>query len=348
VSGVLCRSDAPDRVAFDQAFAALPERVREDPWRVGLLPAQVWRGFLDMPAPFPAEFWLAADGAGRVGASVSQVHAGSGYVGFYELDLRRPDWARVSRALLDAATAWLSTQGVVKAFGPVCFNTWFPYRFRTDDHPERFAWEPVNPLEYPASFEANGFGVDTAYKSEANASLEEVARATESAHERALAAGYTFRPLDPARLVEQEIPLLHEISTQAFAGEAYLLEPISLEAFQGLYVPIASKADLSMACFALDPAGAPVGFFFGFPDRSEREAYVVGKSTAVLPRARGNGLSNAMWHLATRRGVDLGIERAIIGMVRVGAQSESYAKKGALLWRHDYALYGKDLEGAAT
>ena len=65
------------------------------------------------------------------------------------------------------------------------------------------------------------------------------------------------------------------------------------------------------------------------------------KSLAVVPDARGKGLSNALLSLAVRDSLRMGAEHGIAALVRSGIQSELYARKGNFLWRHDYGLWEK-------
>jgi GNAT superfamily N-acetyltransferase len=257
-------------------------------------------------------------------------------VGFFEVD---PRFESVASDLLDAASEWLSSRGCARAVGPLALNTWFPYRFRVDSESEHhFPWEPINPPAYPGLFARAGFTEVQGYHSVATAGLAAYAEKTRPAYEKAAASGFTFRPFDGAKLMEREVPLLHEISLKGFADN-YLYEPIPLAAFRELYVPIANKMDFSYAFFVLSPEGKEVGFFFGFL----QEDAVVLKSVTVLPEYRGFGLSNALSHLIAKRGVEHGATKYISALVRSGAQSESYGKKGETLWVHRYALYEKPL-----
>jgi hypothetical protein len=157
---------------------------------------------------------------------------------------------------------------------------------------------------------------------------------TREAHERALAQGYRFREFKADGFLESEVPRLHAISMEAFKDNL-LFEPIPLEIFRSLYLPMAKQLVPSLTCFALDPAGREVGFFFCFPDGE----YLVMKSVGVLPEARGRGLSNATLHQILSTGAARQLEKAITALVRSGARSESYAKKATALWKHEYALF---------
>lgn len=350
-------SETTDRDGFIARFAQAQDELRHDPFRVGLLPAPVARGFLKMPLPFPAEFWLVQDGertVGRIGANVSSLRwdgQATACAGFFECDPSRGD---VAKALLDAAASWAASHGARRLLGPMNFNTWFPYRFKVkaagtggananDDR--QYAWEPVNPPEYPAFFESMGFRAIEHYHSVGTRSTRDIFEGTRAAFERAAGLGYTMRKFDSAHLLDREVPILHRISMAGFADN-FLFEPIPEEFFRELYVPIANKVDVSLARFVLDPAGKEVGFCFAFADRADSGAdqgQLVIKSIAVLPEARGRGLSNAFVHDCCREALTRGLDVFVSALMRSGAQSESYSRKGQEVWRHEYALFGKEI-----
>lgn len=351
-------AEASKAADFVDRFARVPGEVRRDPYRVGLLPENVWRNFLLQPTPFAREFWLACDDErdagriasraasrviGRIGASLSAVHAGAGAIGFFELDVEHPRAEEAGLKLLNVACDWLKARQARVAHGPMNYNTWFPYRFRleSEERPSglQFAWEPVNPPRSVEIFLKSGFSRLEEYHSQGHAGLDAFAAATRPAYERALAKGYSFRSFDASRALEVDVPALYEISMVGFKDN-FLFEPIPFEAFRDLYVPIVTKMDLSLSHMAFDERGKAVAFFFCFED----QGYVVYKSVAVDPVARGQGLSNAVAHLAAEVGLKRGLTKMITALVKIGAQSESYARKVRLLWEHKYVLLTKDLE----
>lgn len=337
------RSAAQDRAAFSVAFAEAQDHLRSGPYRVGVLPVALGRRFAELPLPFPAEFWIAAgpggEPLGRICASLSPFYAGTGYLGLFEA--ASPEAARL---LLDQAERWLALQGATRIFGPVAFNTWFPYRLRLPEPAQlddglHFAWEPLNPPEYPEYFEQAGYSVAETYQTLGIGALEGMLERSRADYERALSLGYKIRPMERAHLLDGQLPILHRISMESFSKN-FLFEPIPLEIFRELYVPLADKADLSLACFILGPEGKELGFTFNFPDSE----YIVLKTFAVLPEARGLGLSNALMHSALAEAQARGIRKTISALVKTGLQSESYTKAEAPIWSHEYALYRKDIQ----
>lgn len=325
-----------------EGFARLPAETRREPHRTGLLPSEVWKGFVMMPTPFPKEFWVATDEDrvfGRIGASVSPMRPGEGAIGFFEIDLSHPRADEAARELLSAAEAWLRSKGAVKAHGPMNFNTWFPYRFREGTPVERFSWEPENPPEFLACFERAGYRVLERYHSQGHEGLADFTEKLRGSFDKASAAGFTFRSFDSSRVMEQEVPILYDISMEGFR-ENFLFEPIPYQAVQALYVPIAGKLDLGLSVIASHPEHGNVGFFFAFQDRD----YAVFKTIAMKYAARGKGVSNAMMYLSASRALERGLTKLITAMVKSGAQSESYGKKARLLWENRYVLLTKDLK----
>lgn len=335
-------SPATDRFSTD--FCELPGRVRQGRYRAGLLPPETWRLFLSAPFPFAHEFWLCYHEdrpVGRIGANVSATYPDTGFFGFFELELK-PGYPDTADALLRSACDWLRAQRVKQIIGPIDFSTWFPYRFRLDDRDERiFAWEPVNPPEYAGMLETTGFEIADQYSSTAFGDLAAVSDRLEPAYRSALDAGYSFREFGRTR-IDADLPALYRISLDAFRDN-YLFEPISEDLFARLYVNIADKEKDNASWFVVDPAGEEVGFLYAFVDQCRQaghtETAVVLKSAAVVPDARGRALSNALICLGIRDGLRLGADYAISALVRSGIQSESYARKGGFLWRHDYGLW---------
>ncbi len=122
----------------------------------------------------------------------------------------------------------------------------------------------------------------------------------------------------------------------------FLFEPVPLEYFKEFYVPLAKKENLEYAFFAVSPSGEDVGYIFNFVEKD----YFITKTVGVDPIARGQGLSNAMMHMALCKALPRGIEKTISALMSSGNQSESYGKKQKTLWRHEYTLYKKDLENS--
>ncbi len=302
--------------------------------RLGVGPRAFWGRFLDLAPQGMAEFWVAFENGapvGRVGASRLPSYPETGAIGFFEAPNET-----VAAALLNAAETWLKERGVKTAVGPMALNTWFGYRFRTDDHALKFPWEPNNPKEYPEYFVKLGYQEAEAYHSPAAEGLSAYAERTYETLKRLSSEGFRFRPFDGAKFLEKEVPILYELSQAAFKNN-YLFEPISFEFFRELYVPIANKLDYTYSHFVTNAAGKEVGLFFAFPD----QGYLVFKTICIHPEYQGRGLSTALSALSAIRGVEAGIGHFVTGLVKDGNRSESYTKKSKALWQHRYVLYRK-------
>ncbi len=321
-------------------FCELPNQIREGRAKVGNIPPALWAQFLNLAPAGSSQFWVAYDGnkaVGRVGVSLAPNHPGTGIVGFFETDVRSFEADAIATILLSTAVEWLKLKGCTSFVGPMNFNTWFPYRFRTDNDERAFKWEPQNPAEYPAFFEKAGFVPFEKYHSVGSSGLNDFAAGTAAAYQKARALGYHFRNWDGSQVLEKEVPILYRLSLEGFANN-FLFQAIPLETFRQLYVPIANKFDFGFSFFCMNPAGEEVGFVFSFLDD---DALVI-KSVTVLATERGKGLSNALTHLAAAEALKRDVSRYTSALMHQGNRSESYSKKGGTLWSHEYVLYKKD------
>ncbi len=331
---------------FVRVFSETQNLVRFDPFRVGLLPAPLQANYLSMPWPAPRECWVAVDShgtpIGRIGAVMSPTYASNVHIGFFEVNTKLENASQVATQLITAALTWGKSKGATTAIGPINYNTWFSYRFRTDSSDDRqFAWEPTQPSEYVGYFQELNFKPCEEYSSE-GLEIGKFLETTEAGCQRAKSSGCTFRPFDPLQLLEREIPLVYSISMQIFK-ESFLFEPISLEAFQRLYVAGASRFDWSLSRFLLDQNGKEVAFHFCFEDVHQGERYVVAKTLGALPEARRFGAGTALLHHSFTEATKKDIPYFVAALVKNGNVSGNYAKKTIKHWHHDYALYQRSL-----
>ena len=341
---IISFSQAKDQTHFAKLFSELPQTVRKDPYRVGLLPAEAWLGFLRHGIPVDSDFFLAEHEGktlGRVGVSRSQNRPDAGYVGFFEVDLGA-DFESVGLALLTAAENWLKAKGARKIHGPVNLNTWFAYRFRlASPDPLSFAWEPINPPEYPELFEKSGFTVDMNYHSqgwEKPEAAEQLLKAMAPAFDKAKAAGFEFKLISGSEIKPEDMQQIYEISIHSFQDN-YLYEPITFEMFQRLYYPLLKRGELILSTMISDAHGKNVAFMFSFLEKDS----IVMKTTAVLPEARGKGLSNAVLYFMIQAAMARGIFKIIHPLIQSGNLSGEHGKKSTHDWRHEYVLYAKTI-----
>ncbi len=316
--------------------------------------ARVWKGhpleaLIAMPYPNPREFWIARHsetGAilGTLGSCISLKHGERGHLGFFSIAsaLADSEASEVATRLLEQGCRHLRENGATIAIGPLHLNTWLPYRFLLEPKDDlRFSWEPQNPPLWPRLWQEAGFEVEMTYASEGFSELARFADRIRPAHERALAAGYRFVPIDAERLLDHEIPKLYRLSMAGFA-DAHLFEPLPESLFRQLYVPLADKnarGQLRHSCFIQAPNGDTIGFSFNFVQGTR----LILKTIAVLPEYRGKGLSNAAMFPGVDLAVHEGIQDWVTALVKTGAQSESYGRQYPSQWRHDYVLFSKKL-----
>lgn len=355
--GIQSRSAARDPAAFCRSFCELPGEVRKNPYRVSLLPGALTQRMLDAPLPGPAEYFLAQTGngraIGRVGARLSTVLPGVAYAGFFDVDVGRDDAPQVASRLLGEAAAWARDQGGARLVGPVDLSTWFSYRLAvtrpsTMPAPRLFSWEPVNPPEYPGYFGDFGMTVVQTYHSRGFSAASPDGylpgyETLKEAYDFASSRGFRIRPLDPAQLASRELPILHRMSHSVFQG-ALLFEPLPYPMFAEIYAPILRRFDFSPSRIAETPEGQLAGFVIAFFDGD----HVVIKTVAVLPGFPGMKLSSALLCPVAEKARARGIRHGVSALIRDGGKIEHHERRserevGAASWRHDYALFGKDL-----
>ena len=330
---------------FVARFAAFPDAVRQEPYRVGLLAPQHLKGMLELPWPKARNFFMATIGervVATIGASLSARDPALGMIGFYECDLAQPEAATASQALIAAAENFLRDNGARKLLAPVNYSTWFQYRFlKPGTEPPFYGWEPVQPPAFHDHFLQAGYAPGEEYVSVGHADATPFIQLYLPALEKALANGYTLRPFDSQAFLDRDVPSLYRITMAAFA-DSYLFEPIPFEAFRNLYVPIGNKVDLSHSAILVNASGVEVGFVFAFFDPQFRDHFVV-KTLTVIPDERGKGLSNALVCYAFKRGHDHGSRRTVHAMMRSEGQSRSYGKYVTIDWEHQYQLMEKSI-----
>ncbi len=339
------RSMATDVETFSRRFAEVQENLRQPPYRIGLPGIALGMRYVNTVLPVPSEFWIlpgSPQDRGRISANLSPFYRENGYLGFFEADSFES-----ARQLIEQGVAWLQNRGAKKILGPIHFNTWLSYRFRvdTDTQSPAFAFEPNQPPEYPLWWRELGFSEVAGYHTDGLDGLEGILRQTQVDYANALRQGFRIRKLDAAQLLEKEVPILYEISMQAFKKN-HLFEPVPFEFFRELYVPFARKLDSNsqLAYFVCNSEGKEIGYFFNF---IESEHLII-KTAGLLPEGRGHRLSNAMLYQAVQESYDRGIRKSVTALMHHGIQSESYSKKQEISWQHRYSLFGKSVANMET
>lgn len=186
-----------------------------------------------------------------------------GGVGFFDC----VDDFAVARDLLEAAVGWLGEEaGTTRVWGPIQFDIWHGYRFKTDGFSNlSFAHEPDNPDYYPGFFERAGFHQRQAWTSlvvERSPVLERALAQQRARHEAVADEGYSFAPVSS----ETDLHALHGLLSRSFQGLTAYTRPAFGE-FQRWFHD--RFRDLRIVLLARDPDDAPAAFALAYPDTKD-------------------------------------------------------------------------------
>jgi hypothetical protein len=263
------------------------------------------------------------------------------------------DDARVGRPLLDAALAHLRAQGVQRVLGPLNFSTWYGYRFAVEGFENgRFVLEPHHKPGYAQLFVDAGFEPLHTYASVRmpTAQIPVLARL----HQRALAAGVVFEPLE-AQAESELLPILYDVACTAFQSKAGYSQ-IARARFEELYAGMGALLTPGLSHLARDGRGVPVGFVFALPDyleplRTGRDAIttVVVKTLAIVPGAP-RFLGGALAHVQMQAAREQGFTEQIWALMEKWRQALQFVtpKDASTRLHKRYALFARDLEGAGS
>jgi hypothetical protein len=207
-----------------------------------------------------------------------------GTVGFFEC----VEDCAIAAELLEAATGWLRTSGVVRrVWGPMNFDIWHAYRFMTAGFDERpFYGEPCNKPYYPDYFRRYGFADRERWVSvevSDRRTLEGMVSFGMQRFDELAREGYRFEPLRMADF-PGELRKLHKVVSDSYC-EFLGYTPISVREFSTLYAGLRYAADPRLFVFAYDKEGALAGFAGAFLEISDAVRRLHGKET-LLGRIR--------------------------------------------------------------
>ncbi|HEX7150055.1 MAG TPA: hypothetical protein VF618_01110 [Thermoanaerobaculia bacterium] len=267
-------------------------------------------------------------GVARVAALLRE---DAGLLGYFEA----VDDADAVRALLHEAAAWLRANGAREVIGPMDGDTWHRYRVNAGPfETPPFLLEPVNPPYYAKLWEAAGAEVLETYSSKRVDDIAPLIAKLAPMDARAVARGYRFRPIDPARLHE-ELTLVWQLSLEIFAGNAFY-SPIALDDFLALYTGIDRLLVPELVLFAHDAEGAAAGFVFAYPDPAP--GVIDYKTIGVTPRHRRGYVGWALLHRVYQAALRMGRPVANHCLMREGNASQSMDAGHAEEFRR-YLLY---------
>jgi hypothetical protein len=253
-----------------------------------------------------------------------------------------------TRALLDAACAEFAARGCTLAVGPMDGNTWRSYRFMTDEcgYP-RFALEPWNLVEWPAWWEAAGFGAFQTYQSALEARMASADPRLPELERKLGAAGVSLRPLDLADF-DGELARIFEISESAFAANV-LYTPLPKDEFLAMYAkvkPYAHPRLVWLAEQATESGPRPVGFVFCMPDLLQAQAgrqpdTLIVKTLAKVPDRGLGGLGKLLLANVQREALGLGFTKAIHALMHDANRSATMGEDTTVIRR--YTLFARAL-----
>jgi predicted N-acetyltransferase YhbS len=256
---------------------------------------------------------------------------------------------RTAARLLRHACDELRRHGCTLVIGPMDGNTYQRYRFVTErgDEPP-FLLEPDNPDDWPAQFEANGFGPLARYASVLQARIDPPDERLQRITRRQEAAGIRIRMLDLARF-DADVRSLYGVVTASFAHNL-LHTPIAEDAFLAQQSALRPYVVQELVLIA-ERDGRPVGMLFGLPDwlEAQRAPHVttaILKTVAVRPEHAGHGLVAALLGRAMEAARALGYTRVIHALMHEDNQSlRLSALYGTSIIRR-YTLFARPLEVA--
>ncbi len=176
--------------------------------------------------------------------------------------------------------------------------------------------------------------------------------ALELAHRRCARQGVRFEPLDLSQ-VDAALPVLYDLSRRIFAGKTAYSE-IGWDEFQRLYQGASAILEPGLSWLAKDPAGAPCGYVFAYPDlleplrtREPRPRTTVLKTIGALPDGpKGVGWAPCHLHLQAAR--ERGYSHMLFALMEKYEELLRYTGDAARMqggetgqrWK-EYALFGR-------
>jgi hypothetical protein len=276
--------------SLTDAFVAFGEELyRDDAAWVPPLAAEVRRqldpsfAFYGRPGHDHRRF-LAFAGGRPVARAMASVHPGLrdrdgtpvGAVGFFE---STPDDGAAGEVLA-AAVDWLGSRGLRRIWGPLQFDIWHGYRFKTRGFDEeRLLGEPDNKPYYPEQFARFGFTERRRWNSfplDGPEGLEELATAGWEDYWRLKTRGYRFEPFDTEHF-DESVATLHRVLGDSFSR--FLgFTPVELDEFREVLGVARHAIEPRCSHFYYDEVGTLAGFGVALRDLAPAVRAMRGRS----------------------------------------------------------------------
>jgi len=275
------------------------------------------------------------------------------------------DWA-VARDLVAAATSWLTEKHrTSKIWGPMTFDIWHGYRFKTGgfEFPP-FLGEPQNMPYYPELFERFGFVEKQRWDSVELVGREDIHKVLSRGKERyneVIARGYRFESISPARFRE-DARQMHRMVVDSFSS--FLgATPCSEEAFLDLLLAQRAAIDPRFFLLGYDEFGKPCGFVGAFRDLAgavrsmQGEDSLLARLRFIIDRrrarrmiiyfggmtrwegARHSGFGRALFHRVVSAMAEAGVDDVIVALRAEGNPARAYLGPLNRQRIRTYALY---------
>jgi hypothetical protein len=201
--------------------------------------------------------WVIPD-RGRIAAFLHPVY-NQIYWGYFEC----VDKTAVSNKLFESVACWAQKEGIDRLSGPVNFNTFLSYRWKTDEGFTGFPGEPDQPGYYPELAEHAGYIVARKYYSQL-LNLRQLEK---------LSLDFKRVPDDTGDLLikpltrsfwQQNLKSFYRLVLRIF-GNSYGFIPIDYPTFRYYYENLNSLCEHT-SLYAVNPEGKPVAFILTFRD----------------------------------------------------------------------------------
>lgn len=337
--------------SLTEAFVALGEDLYRGAERRVSTPAAEVRRQLAPSFAFYADpghdhrRFLALAGGRPVARVLASIHPGLrdrdgtpvGAVGFFE---SAPD-DDAAEAVLSAAVDWLGERGLHRVWGPLHFDIWHGYRFKTRGfEEERLLAEPDNPPDYPEQFARFGFTERQLWNSfplGGPEGLEELAAPGGEDDRRLTARGYRFEPFD-TRCFDESVATLHRVLSDSFSR--FLgFTPLDLAEFREVLGGARHAIEPRCSSFFYDEAGTPAGFGVALRDSVPRRLLLhLGGITRAESR-KHTGLARAAVHHTLSSAGQAGYTDVLATLVAGGSPMRRHYGRFAEDRRREYTLF---------